>query len=107
MSDQAESVRTRNCTRLLYMPINTTAMTTRITRKRMPVMKRLLSSCEPEFTGTVTYKQHSRNDGASGFRQALLSDLGHRTRAVFAVSASRKIEVGFRRSERETPKCEG
>src|SRR5205807_4009747 len=38
MSDQDESPRTRNCTRLLYMPMSTTAMTTRIARKMMPIM---------------------------------------------------------------------
>src|ERR1700730_12024399 len=38
MSDQAESARTRNCTRLLYIPTSTTAITTRITRKTMAIM---------------------------------------------------------------------
>src|SRR6202011_4536169 len=38
MSDQAESQRTRSCTRLLYIPMSTTAITTRTTRKTMAVM---------------------------------------------------------------------
>src|ERR1041385_3868807 len=57
MSDQAESQRTLNCTRLLYIPISTTAITTRITRKMMPVMGVLNHpKDEPEFHGTLTHR---------------------------------------------------
>src|ERR1700728_3148544 len=64
ISDQAESQRTRSCTRLLYMPISTAAMTTRMTRKMMANMS--LSSKvgsqkdELEINGTVPHQQRPR-----------------------------------------------
>ena len=48
----AESLRTRNCTRLLYIPTSTTATTTRIRRKTRPNMGVSLGTFEGSISGS-------------------------------------------------------
>src|SRR5258707_8966779 len=69
MSDQAESQRTRNCTRLLYIPTSTTAITTRITRKTMAIMN-VSSTVWKVGSGNPIPKSYSKNNGDGSTERA-------------------------------------
>ena len=76
MSDQAESQRTRNCTRPLYMPISTTAMTTRMTRKMNANHERPPGLLEmTEFRSDVTTNTRNHTNWAGRGNELPLSAL--------------------------------
>src|ERR1700704_1588479 len=69
MSDQAESQRTRNCTRLLYIPISKNVMTTR-TPKMIQAMFVLSSG-----SGNQSGRYHRDGAGAIAVERSVMSEM--------------------------------
>src|ERR1700722_18942855 len=79
MSDQAESQRILSWTRPLYMLISTTAITTRMTRKMMPLM---CLSRGMEFHRTLTQNGLTAKSGGGVGDGGRENDSPRRTRSI-------------------------